>query len=360
MSLSHDDFLKSIRQSFNDEEPRRVYADWLEERGDVRGAWIRAELEFHALVDDDHQQEILQSHLAELACQIDPTWLAQIDRGPLAWCMAGDPQCPTHWEKFDTTENPLLRHCSVCGIGASYCFRMEDVAQCTMDQHIALGSAVDRTPLWDAYQDFASMAFDNLMSFTDAMPEVEFWPIIESLDWPCNHHRDYAALAAELASRISLEKAVGVADLALSLRWEVEEQFENNADFYLGAHIASEDGMDDFGYHLVGMGQSFFETFREDQQAAIEIAQGNLYVESLRYVLRGASSHYSVSDYCTAYEARGRLVTPEDRHWQMQNGSFIALASPTATLPGLGRIGDGVMTLQTPLGERRIDWPKNE
>jgi len=45
-----------------------VYADWLEERGDVRGEYLRLE----------HQ-------LAQLREQIDPAWLTAVSCGANSW-----------------------------------------------------------------------------------------------------------------------------------------------------------------------------------------------------------------------------------------------------------------------------------
>jgi uncharacterized protein (TIGR02996 family) len=61
-------FLQAIQENPNDPAPRLVYADWLEERGDVRGEFLRLE----------HQLTQIPQRLAQLRAQIDPEWLAAV------------------------------------------------------------------------------------------------------------------------------------------------------------------------------------------------------------------------------------------------------------------------------------------
>jgi uncharacterized protein (TIGR02996 family) len=57
MTKEEDAFLRAIRQNPDDQLTRLVYADWLDERGDLRGEYIR-----------------LCCRLAEVRGQIDPAW----------------------------------------------------------------------------------------------------------------------------------------------------------------------------------------------------------------------------------------------------------------------------------------------
>lgn len=63
-------FLEAIAHDPDDEEARAVYADWLEERGDPRGEYLRLELQLFQL----------PKRLAELAPSIDERWLETIAR----------------------------------------------------------------------------------------------------------------------------------------------------------------------------------------------------------------------------------------------------------------------------------------
>ncbi len=63
-------FLEAITRDPEDEGARTVYADWLEERGDPRGEYLRLEL----------QLQKIPRRLAELAPAIDESWLEMIVR----------------------------------------------------------------------------------------------------------------------------------------------------------------------------------------------------------------------------------------------------------------------------------------
>ena len=63
-------FIEAIQRDPEDDEARTVYADWLEQRGDPRGEWVRLE----AL------QYKLPRRLTDLAAKLDPAWLATMAR----------------------------------------------------------------------------------------------------------------------------------------------------------------------------------------------------------------------------------------------------------------------------------------
>jgi uncharacterized protein (TIGR02996 family) len=73
-----DPFIRAILDSPGDETPRLVYADWLEERGDPRGAYLRAEQEAVRTGDT--------SKMLELAVGLDPVWVARVTLPPLGVC----------------------------------------------------------------------------------------------------------------------------------------------------------------------------------------------------------------------------------------------------------------------------------
>lgn len=66
-----DAFLKAISQNPYDESSLLVYADWLEEKGDVRAEYLRV---FHQVRTGPQRME-------DLARQIDPKWIATITGG---------------------------------------------------------------------------------------------------------------------------------------------------------------------------------------------------------------------------------------------------------------------------------------
>jgi uncharacterized protein (TIGR02996 family) len=76
-------FLRAIQENPDDDDVRLVYADWLEERGDMRGEYLQLE----------HQLVHIPLRLAQLREHIDPAWLAICSRlagtWSIMWC--GDP-----------------------------------------------------------------------------------------------------------------------------------------------------------------------------------------------------------------------------------------------------------------------------
>ncbi len=63
-------FIEAIRLNPLDEESRLVYADWLEERGDERGEYLRLE----------NLLWTIPPRLAVLRARIDPNWLSRVNR----------------------------------------------------------------------------------------------------------------------------------------------------------------------------------------------------------------------------------------------------------------------------------------
>lgn len=68
-------FIRAIVASPGDDLPRLVYADYLDERGDPRGTYLRGEL--------DRGKE---SKLTQLALELDAVWVARVSRPPLGVC----------------------------------------------------------------------------------------------------------------------------------------------------------------------------------------------------------------------------------------------------------------------------------
>ena len=64
--MDDEGFLSALRENPNDDVTRLIYADWLQERGDVRGEYLRLE----------HELSRIPLRLAHLRPQIDPEWLA--------------------------------------------------------------------------------------------------------------------------------------------------------------------------------------------------------------------------------------------------------------------------------------------
>jgi uncharacterized protein (TIGR02996 family) len=71
-------FIRAIVDSPGDDLPRLVYADWLDDRDDPRGPYLRAERE--AVETGDI------ARLRKLAAGLDPLWMARVSRPPVGVC----------------------------------------------------------------------------------------------------------------------------------------------------------------------------------------------------------------------------------------------------------------------------------
>jgi uncharacterized protein (TIGR02996 family) len=76
-------FLKAIEEHPEDETMRLVYADWLEEQGDIRGEFLRLEVLLAKLGTDDTRYEKLQARFRELTVGLDGHWLKAVNRATL-------------------------------------------------------------------------------------------------------------------------------------------------------------------------------------------------------------------------------------------------------------------------------------
>jgi uncharacterized protein (TIGR02996 family) len=72
--------LQAIIEDPENDTPRLIYADWLEERGDPRAAYLRAEVELAALAPDAPEHAEAERRLAEARRGLATEWLAQAGR----------------------------------------------------------------------------------------------------------------------------------------------------------------------------------------------------------------------------------------------------------------------------------------
>ena len=74
-------FIRAVVDSPGDDTTRLVYADWLDDRDDPRGPYLRAERE--AVTTGDI------ARLRELAKALDPVWVARVSLSPVGVCCDG-------------------------------------------------------------------------------------------------------------------------------------------------------------------------------------------------------------------------------------------------------------------------------
>jgi uncharacterized protein (TIGR02996 family) len=77
--MSHDDgFIRAIVENPEDRATRLIYADWLDERDDPRGEYLRIEEILGSRVSGDERTFPLRRRMIELRTQISPRWLELI------------------------------------------------------------------------------------------------------------------------------------------------------------------------------------------------------------------------------------------------------------------------------------------
>ncbi len=85
--MSRDDaFLEAIRENPDDDVPRLIYADWLEEQGDPRGEFVRVECALASMPVKDGRRPALRARRQQLLAAHRDAWLGPLR--PLAY----------HWE----------------------------------------------------------------------------------------------------------------------------------------------------------------------------------------------------------------------------------------------------------------------
>jgi uncharacterized protein (TIGR02996 family) len=92
-------FIQAIQASPNDEALRLVYADWLEERSDPRGEYLRLEASVASTPTKTRKAKALRVRFQELRSQIKPSWLAVFDQPGLM--RANPTPFPSGWWSVD-------------------------------------------------------------------------------------------------------------------------------------------------------------------------------------------------------------------------------------------------------------------
>jgi uncharacterized protein (TIGR02996 family) len=101
-------FLRALADHPPEEASWQVYADWLEERGDVRGEYLRLERSLAAHAEPDPDERVLR--LRQLAAQVHPNWKGAIlSIPPRVWSWGN----PAEAELVVRLEEGLLtwQHC---------------------------------------------------------------------------------------------------------------------------------------------------------------------------------------------------------------------------------------------------------
>jgi uncharacterized protein (TIGR02996 family) len=126
-------FLNAILANPDDNAPRLIYADWLDERGDplavAKAAYLR---DITLLITPkghraQRRVERVRGRLHEGAKNLPSNWLAIVSRVAIEACAARFAfQCPKQWEKLVATADVLVRSCTECQQSVYYCTSMRE------------------------------------------------------------------------------------------------------------------------------------------------------------------------------------------------------------------------------------------
>jgi uncharacterized protein (TIGR02996 family) len=150
----HDPFLRSITVD-PDDGLRLVYADWLEERGDPRGEFLRVAVNLEALGRVEAPPDVrgrlarvrrigqLRRRWRELLPRVDRAWFALLHRGRLRCGGVPDGQCPGRWDRLPPEQGkPFARYCGTCTRWARLCWTVREVEQMVRSNRVAAPVAV--------------------------------------------------------------------------------------------------------------------------------------------------------------------------------------------------------------------------
>jgi uncharacterized protein (TIGR02996 family) len=115
-------FLQALQAQPNDDVTRLVYADWLDDRGDPRGEYLRLECSLAELSPGEPRHAELAARARELAAALDPDWLAVVSKTDIELCaFTFRFQCPRKWEQLTPTKNAAVRFCGACRKSVYFC-----------------------------------------------------------------------------------------------------------------------------------------------------------------------------------------------------------------------------------------------
>jgi len=118
-----------------DDHSRTIYADWLEERGDVAHAeFLRVQ---QSIIDDPIDTPAQKAaflarskRLRELAASVDLEWRMRVARPAVEGCrVAFEIPCKMDWGMLEPTDRPEIRKCNTCRKEVRYCSSEDDALQ---------------------------------------------------------------------------------------------------------------------------------------------------------------------------------------------------------------------------------------
>jgi|GEM_PF-2514677 len=185
-------FIRAIREQPDDETARLVYADWLDDRGDPRGPYLRAEAEWVVLQPADEQYRPLFRHISQLAAKLNPAWFATVSRmGQIiqrAWLplvVGFDPpesalDLPKAWgEAAGQLRALLAKSFGEAEVDRRFCVPADFVAFLCL-----IGGASDGWDYLQGSQGLVASNTTNISTFRPNQPAPEYWSDEEIAEQP--------------------------------------------------------------------------------------------------------------------------------------------------------------------------------
>jgi uncharacterized protein (TIGR02996 family) len=143
-------FLNAILAAPDDNAPRLVYADWLEEQGDpaadAKAAYLRDTAAL--LTAGRRKANQIDQRLRQAAKSLPGDWLAVVSRITLEQCAADfEFVCPKRWEKLTATDDVKVRTCDECKQPVHYCASIPAARTYALSgECVAVDLGLPRTP----------------------------------------------------------------------------------------------------------------------------------------------------------------------------------------------------------------------
>lgn len=115
--MDTDPFVAAIHAEPDDDLPRLIYADWLDEHGDPRGPFVRAQLALARLPSDDPQRSEWAELEKELLAEHESEWIGELNEEMFGWCFhRGFVEVKLDMSRFLDYENKWLDRPIVAGV----------------------------------------------------------------------------------------------------------------------------------------------------------------------------------------------------------------------------------------------------
>lgn len=144
-------FIREIMFDVDDDGARRIYADWLEERQDLRGEFLRLDMLMSRHTSSESTLALLRDKRRQMIVHFDPQWVSLLARCPIELC----PQkvefrymCPNRWQNLKPFgDDQSVRYCDQCGKSVTYCLTIDEArSQAIAGQCVAVDPSVQRSP----------------------------------------------------------------------------------------------------------------------------------------------------------------------------------------------------------------------